>query len=82
MVPETLLHAAFRDVIPAAALSRRTKGEYNADIHHGWSTHHRQVNELLDRPQLVERGLIDPVTLRERWLRSAPAGYHLRGSPT
>lgn len=62
--PKPLLHAAFREVIPTAALSRRTKGEYNADIHHGWSIHHRQVAELLDCSRLAEDGLVAPTTLR------------------
>lgn len=61
-------------MIPAAALSRRTKGEYNADIHHGWSTHRRQVAELLDCPRLVEHGLIDPATLRAALAAFVPSG--------
>ncbi len=71
-----LLRVAFRDVVPAAALSRRTKGEYNADIHHGWSTHRRQVAELLGRPRLVEHGLIDPAVLR-----AALAAFGTSGLP-
>ena len=72
--PKPLLRAAFRDVIPVAALSRRTKGEYNADIHHGWNTHRRQVTELLDCSRLVEYGLIDPVMLRVALAVFGPSG--------
>ncbi|MGH3830341.1 MAG: asparagine synthase-related protein [Pseudonocardiaceae bacterium] len=72
--PKPLLRAAFSDVVPAAVLSRRTKGEYNADIHHGWSIHRRQVAELLDGSRLVEHGLIDPVTLRAALSAFGPSG--------
>lgn len=72
--PKPLLRAAFRDVIPAAALSRRTKGEYNADIHHGWNTHRQHVAKLLDCPRLVEHGLIDPARLRAGLAAFGPSG--------
>ncbi len=62
--PKPLLRSAFLGVIPGTALSRRTKGAYNADIYHGWNTHRLQIAELLDRPQLVEQGLVDHTRLR------------------
>lgn len=63
--PKPLVRAAFRGRIPDRLLSRRTKGHYNADIHHGRTTHRAQLAALLHRPVLAERyGLIDPTALR------------------
>lgn len=62
--PKPLLRTAFDGLFPADVLSRRTKGEYNADLYHGWSIQRQQVTGLLCHSRLVEHGLIDPVKLR------------------
>ncbi len=72
--PKPLLRSAFLGVIPGTALSRRTKGAYNADIYHGWNTHRLQVSELLDSPRLAEQGLIDPARMRALLTSFGPGG--------
>lgn len=73
--PKPLLRAAFADIVPAQLLARRTKGHYNADIHHGWSAHRDRLAGLLDRPLLAEQyGLIDPAALRRALAGFGPSG--------
>jgi asparagine synthase (glutamine-hydrolysing) len=75
--PKPLLLAALQDVVPPSALSRRTKAEYNADIHHGWTHNAEQVRGLLEPARLSTYGLIDQPTLRAELARFGPSGLPL-----
>lgn len=72
--PKPLLRKAFRHDVSAPNLSRRTKGEYNADIHHGWRTHRRDVADLLAEPKLADHDLIDPALLHHVLNAFGPSG--------
>lgn len=72
--PKPLLCKAFRHDVPDHNLSRRTKGEYNADIHHGWKTHRREVTKLLAEPALAEHDLIEQAQLHRILDTFGPGG--------
>lgn len=73
--PKPLIRTAFRGRIPERLSSRRTKGHYNADIYHGWTTHREQLAEFMQRPMLAERhGLIDPKALHRDITMFGPSG--------
>lgn len=72
--PKPLLRAALADLAPETLLCRRTKGGYNADIHHGWSAHRDQLADLLARPRLAEHGLIDTTRMHRGLASFGSAG--------
>lgn len=72
--PKPLLRNAFRQDVPPRNLSRRTKGDYNADIHHGWQRHRHAVSELLAEPALTSYDFIDPARLRQTLDAFGPSG--------
>ncbi|MFE3022105.1 asparagine synthase-related protein [Streptomyces sp. NPDC059256] len=59
-----LLAAAMNDIVPAAVLARRTKGEYTADANKGLRRHRQDLLDLFGNSRLADAGLIDPTLLR------------------
>lgn len=63
-VYKPLTVAAMRDLVPAELLTRRTKGEFSADLHAGLRAQRAALAELLDEPILARLGIINAGTLR------------------
>lgn len=55
-----LLAAATADILPAALLKRRTKGDYTGCEYHGLRANARPLRELLADPYLAAAGILDP----------------------
>lgn len=63
-----LLATALNGVVPTALLARTTKAGSGSDFYQGLRRHRRQLLDLVDHSQLVQRGLIDPAPLRKALL--------------
>lgn len=63
-VYKPLTVAAMRDLVPAELLTRRTKGEFSADLHAGLHAQRAALAELLDEPILARLGIVDADALR------------------
>ncbi|WP_125510657.1 hypothetical protein [Streptomyces sp. WAC 01529] len=53
-----------RDVLPAYAQGRATKGDYSRELYGGLRRHRAELLELCEESVLVEMGLVDRVALR------------------
>ncbi|MEV8313331.1 asparagine synthase-related protein [Streptomyces sp. NPDC059900] len=71
-----LLAEAMRGIVPREVLERRTKGEFSADLYHGWQRHRAHILGLLEDSRLAAHGLIHPGLLRRTL-----AGPHTSAAP-
>ncbi|THC45156.1 asparagine synthase-related protein [Streptomyces sp. A1499] len=59
-----VLATAMRDVLPAYAQGRATKGDYSGELYSGLRQHRADLLELCEESVLVGMGLVDRVALR------------------